>query len=347
MSKNIVSVIIPSYNRKEMLSACLASVLRQDYSDTEVVVIDDGSSDGTIASFKERFPRVRFIRNEKSLGPACAKNQGLLDSRGEYVLFLDSDSELIFGDAISRMVAIMEERSSAGLIGGVALLDENGVPVNAFGKGVTFDGRSFPLALRRKSLQPLSEDLKECDYVDTCNCFVRKEVAFSAGGFDPYYVYMGEDKEFGMKVKRLGFKNFFCLKTAGLHKYAQSPGSDRRFMYLKARVRYALKNKGVHYLLFLPWLDIFFFCFFYPLEYLFRRARRRQGEISDNRNNPNHTLPHFRWLLSSPYYFLKAYLANLKEIPLILRARKEDFLSRESIENYKKYVYAKGKNRRS
>lgn len=109
----LVSVIIPVYQVRAYLAACLESVLAQDYPHLEILLIDDCSSDGSLQlaeDFAARDARIRVIRNPRNLGLGAARNVGLAQARGKYVLFLDSDDSIAKSDAISYLVALMEDK---------------------------------------------------------------------------------------------------------------------------------------------------------------------------------------------------------------------------------------------
>lgn len=86
------SIIIPAYNAEAYLSRCLNSIFSQDFRDYEVIVIDDGSTDGTAALLKQ-YPQVKVI-GQNNQGMASARNRGLESALGEYILFVDSDDRL-------------------------------------------------------------------------------------------------------------------------------------------------------------------------------------------------------------------------------------------------------------
>jgi len=93
----VVSVIIPTYNRRDMIMGAVDSVLQQDFSDVEVLVGDDASTDNTEELFQDVDPRVRFFRYETNRGQCVTRNRLIAEARGEYVIFLDSDDRLLPG----------------------------------------------------------------------------------------------------------------------------------------------------------------------------------------------------------------------------------------------------------
>jgi glycosyltransferase involved in cell wall biosynthesis len=88
-----VSVVIPVYDRAATVERAVTSVLAQSFADFEVVVVDDGSTDGGCDRIAERDPRIRVLRHAANRGPSAARNTGIAASRGEFVAFLDSDDE--------------------------------------------------------------------------------------------------------------------------------------------------------------------------------------------------------------------------------------------------------------
>jgi glycosyltransferase involved in cell wall biosynthesis len=112
----VVSIIIPSFNRAELIAETLDSVRRQTFADWEAIVVDDGSTDATleIASRCEaREPRIRVLsRNREPKGAAACRNIGLAAARGDYVIFLDSD-DMLAPDCLKQRTRVMSENSGA------------------------------------------------------------------------------------------------------------------------------------------------------------------------------------------------------------------------------------------
>jgi glycosyltransferase involved in cell wall biosynthesis len=108
-----MSVVIPVFNGERFLGEAIESVLAQGRDSLELIVIDDGSTDGS-AAVAERFPEVRMIRTENR-GPAAARNTGVAESTGELITFLDAD-DLMKPDRLERQVAALEEDPSASFV---------------------------------------------------------------------------------------------------------------------------------------------------------------------------------------------------------------------------------------
>ncbi|MEK7065365.1 MAG: glycosyltransferase family 2 protein, partial [Patescibacteria group bacterium] len=116
MQKIDVSIIIVSFNTKDLLRACLAAVAAG-----EVIVVDNGSSDGSVEMVKKEFPGVTLIANSQNRGFAAANNQGLKRSHGRYLLLLNSDTEVPQG-SVEEVTRFMDEHPDIGVVGAKLML---------------------------------------------------------------------------------------------------------------------------------------------------------------------------------------------------------------------------------
>ncbi len=111
----LVSCIIPTYNRSELVCRAIKSVLNQTYKNIEVIVVDDGSEDNTkkvVLSIKDS--RIKYIRLHRNFGPAFARNIGIVNAEGEFIAFLDSD-DYFLPEKIQKQVELMMSDSSIGV----------------------------------------------------------------------------------------------------------------------------------------------------------------------------------------------------------------------------------------
>lgn len=244
-----VSVIIPSWNRKEDLRRTLNSVFPQDYNDFEVIVVDNGSTDGAAEMAEKEFPKVKLKKNPRNLGTSIAKNQGILMSSGSLILFLDNDIEMAHEKCISNMAKILTENNSIGALGGEAYKTENGVITKR--KEITSNCETSTYIMDSNNYQ-----LYECGYVATCNCMMRKSDLERCGGFDNKIIYAGEDKEMGYKLKKLGLKSVVDSRCLVYHYVSNKSRASNFYTFNKNRIRIFIKNYPVYQIPFLPILDL-------------------------------------------------------------------------------------------
>lgn len=117
MKGNLVSIIVPVYNSEETLSRCLDSLLKQSYTHLEVIVIDDGSNDSSLAmayTYKERDDRIQILKTEH-IGPNGARGKGVERASGDYVIFVDSD-DYLDRDAVRMLINTFASVSDIDII---------------------------------------------------------------------------------------------------------------------------------------------------------------------------------------------------------------------------------------
>jgi glycosyltransferase involved in cell wall biosynthesis len=170
-----VSVVIPCYNQARFLGEAIQSVLRQGYNDLEIIVVDDGSRDGTeeVASgYAKEDSRVRLVRQENK-GLAAARNRGLAEAEGEYIVFLDSDDRLV-SEALEVGVRELEAHPGCAFVSGIC-------------RKITADGSIVPgWEQFRVRGDPYLELLRSCPvYVPAV--MYRRSVFDAVGGFDTSY----------------------------------------------------------------------------------------------------------------------------------------------------------------
>lgn len=184
-----VSVIIPAYNSEKYIAETLRSALAQTYRDYEIVVVDDGSSDGTLRVAKSFEPQVKVLTKQNG-GPASARNLAISNSRGDYLAFLDGD-DLWLEDKLERQTAFLDENRDVGLVYGEALMftESDGEKQVGGSIGYTADP-SFHLLLFG-------------DYIPNSTVMIRRDCVEKAGLLNESRELIGvEDYEYWMRIAK-------------------------------------------------------------------------------------------------------------------------------------------------
>lgn len=136
-----LSIIILSYNTNDLLKSCLDSLFTHLPKNTEVIVVDNASTDQSAAMVKKNFPNISLIENAKNVGFASGINIGVGKARGKYVLLLNSDA-MVQDDSLTDMIAFAEKTPDAAVVGGM-FVNKDGTIQRSFGKFYT------PIAVTR------------------------------------------------------------------------------------------------------------------------------------------------------------------------------------------------------
>jgi glycosyltransferase involved in cell wall biosynthesis len=189
MHKPLVSIIIPTYNRAHCIEQAIRSALKQTFRDFELIIADDGSTDGTEqAVTRMGEPAVRFVRKANG-GCSSARNFGVANASGKYVAFLDSDDEW---DPrwLETTVAMMEADAGVGAVyGSLALVGADGIQKGVFDLSV---GGHY-----REATVPYV--LSQASGLLGSNIIARREVVQQIGGWDETFPTSG-DFEFGLRL---------------------------------------------------------------------------------------------------------------------------------------------------
>ena len=149
-----ISVIIPTYNRKNTLPRAVESVLNQIYKPIEIIVIDDGSTDGTKEMFSEMYPLVRYIYQANS-GVSSARNTGIKSASGDWIALLDSDDEWL-PDKLDRQVKLLQDNAEIRFCHTNEIWIRNNVRINQKKKHQKYGGNIFKKCLDICRISPSS-----------------------------------------------------------------------------------------------------------------------------------------------------------------------------------------------
>jgi glycosyltransferase involved in cell wall biosynthesis len=172
MSRPLVSVVIPAFNSERYLGEAIESALSQTYAPVETIVVDDGSSDGSV-EIASGYAGITLIEQENS-GPSAARNRGFAASRGEFVAFHDSD-DLMTPDKLAVQVGHMLENPAVGcVLAEQELIVEEGAELPFWVEGTKV----------KTVMPPRPPELEEEPLVHPMTMVVRREIFEQVGGFD-------------------------------------------------------------------------------------------------------------------------------------------------------------------
>lgn len=244
-----LSIIIVNFNTKELLSNCLHSIFTHPCNEEfEVLVVDNASSDGSLEMVERAYPQVKLISNQKNLGFAGANNQGIRESRGTYVLLLNSDTEILEG-ALQSKIEFMDSNPQAGAIGCQLLLPD-GVPQPfTYGKDPTLSyliHRILRMLLKHKYMHIwVGEGIVETEWVTGACMMVRREAIDSVGYLDEKFFMYFEDNDWCHRMREKGWKVYFLPNVKAIHLGGRSLAADdpnRKTDYYKSLVYFYRKH---------------------------------------------------------------------------------------------------------
>lgn len=178
-----VSVIIPLYNQAEYLNEAINSVLASTYSNVEIIVVNDGSTDIYVEQLKEQLPKSVILINTDNNGVCTARNEGIKIATGEYILTLDADDKIL-PQFIEKAVVTMQENTDIGIV---------------YSKAEYFGDKSGEWFLP----QYKKEEFLVHNCIQSCAMFLKKDWE-AVGGYKPAMKHGGEDWEFWISLVELG-----------------------------------------------------------------------------------------------------------------------------------------------
>ncbi len=217
-----VCCVVVNWNGAADTMACLATLMQQDYSALRVVVVDNGSSDDSVARIRREFPQVCVIEAGANLGFACGTNVGIrraLEEGAEFVWLLNNDT-LTPPDTCAKLVAKTAREPGAGAVGSVLYYPHDPAQVQAWGGGdlTVWIGRSTHFCAPAK--------LGAKSYLTFASALIRREALLRVGLlYEGFFMYW-DDADYALRLTRAGYGLAVAEDTAVLHKEGGS--ADRR-----------------------------------------------------------------------------------------------------------------------
>lgn len=256
-----LSVIILNFNTREYTLGCLQSIKEQNMDpkgdELEVIVADNGSTDGSIEAIQEKFPWVKIIENKENIGFAAGNNRAIKKARGKVILLLNSDT-VVFPDSFEKMLEFMDKVKDVGAAtarlelsdGALDLACHRGFPTpwNALTYFLRLE-RAFPNIRLFSGYHQTWKDFDKVHQVDAISgaCFfLRKEVIGEIGLLDEQYFMYAEDLDWCMRIKNAGWKIYYNPEVKIIHFKKRSGRSKSEGLTISPETR-KLRAKTITY----------------------------------------------------------------------------------------------------
>lgn len=215
---SLVSIVIPNWNGRHLLDACLLALAAQTWHDYEIIVVDNGSADGSVAWLNAQFPRIRVIANERNLGFAAAVNQGIRVGDSRYVVTLNNDTEPELG-WLAALVGVADADLSVGMCASKMLFADRPVIINS--AGICIDRAGIAWDRLGGELDNAAETVP-AEVFGPCGgaALYRRAMLDSIGLFDEDFFAYLEDVDLAWRARRAGWRCQYVPGARVFHRHS-------------------------------------------------------------------------------------------------------------------------------
>lgn len=261
-AKPLVSIVIPSYNSMSLIKSCLENILHITYQPLEIIIVDDGSTDGSDTYIEDQtktYSHLKLIRNNKNSGPSFTRNNGIKHAQGKYIALLETDME-VEPNWLEPLVTELEDNLELGAVQS-KVLDLYQRDVIA-ADGVFYDPHTFWVVCHGCGMPKDSANERKLVSIGAVGCVIRKSVLDTIGGFDEKIVHNIDDIDLGWRIWLTGHKIIFIPESVTYHwtmkpldLRSQTTPSEKSEFYFQKTPRIFLKNYSwFNILRYMPWL---------------------------------------------------------------------------------------------
>lgn len=225
----LCSVVIPTYEGLALLRVCLDSIFRHLPRDPswipEIVVVDNGSTDGTSAWLSETYPHVRVVRIERNAGFCVASNAGIAAARGHFIQLLNNDTEVTAGWLEAGLAPFADP--TVGAVTPLVLVRSDPGRVDSAGDTYSLSGWPTKRGHGQPADRWAGRQAEEVFAASGSSSFFRAEAVRTVGGFDPFYVSYYEDVDLSFRLRWAGYRCVFTPRCRILHEISATNDHTR------------------------------------------------------------------------------------------------------------------------
>jgi len=246
-----MSIVLVGWNNKSYLEPCLKSIYDGNLKCTfDIVVVDNGSTDGSQEMLQNKYPEVMLIQNEKNEGLGKASNQGVEATNGRYVLLLNNDT-IVNGPSFDLLVTYLNDHPTVGAVGG-KLLNEDGTVQSCYNNFSTL-AEEFLIATRiGEMIRPGypaimdADEVKSVDWLGSACLLLRRSALDEIGLLDDSYFIYGDEADLQYRLKKAGWEVHFVPQATIIHFGGRSMTRwPRRKRVYRGKMLFYKKNYGI------------------------------------------------------------------------------------------------------
>jgi GT2 family glycosyltransferase len=214
-----VYIIVLCFNGVELTVECIDSIFDQNYPEIEICVVDNGSSDETIPIVSERYPKVKWVQNQKNLGYALGNNKGMeyaLKAGADIVMLVNNDTRL-HQSCVQTLVNGLISEPKRGIIGPMVYTWDKDQTISSAGGRIDWrNADAENVGMGEKDHGQFPE--RRVDFVNGCGIMASREVITKTSGLDAKYFMYWEETDWCLRIKKLGFDVVFKPSAIMDHK---------------------------------------------------------------------------------------------------------------------------------
>ena len=249
----MISVIIPNWNGKKFLKTCLDSLRKQTYQDIEIILVDNGSKDGSVLFTKENFPEVRILQFEENFGFSAAVNKGIRASKGEYISLLNNDTE-VDPHWLQELKKGLDENPKVGFCASKIFFYDQRKRINSVGLRMGVDDSAWDIGF--DALDKEQYDEKQFIFGACAAAAIYRRSLFQDVGFfdEDFFIYV-EDVDLSFRAQLRGYKCLYVPSAIVYHRWSATAQQNKNIsgFYIERNLLFNLmKNMPLYFLIRFP-----------------------------------------------------------------------------------------------
>ena len=236
----LVSIIVLNYNAGELLLNCVDSLKKSTYTNLEIIVVDNISSDSSQKRCKEKFPDIKLIQNSKNLGYCGGNNVGIREAKGKFIVILNPDT-IVEPNCISELISAYDKFGDGLYQPKILSLNEENI-IQSTGNMLHVFGFGFARDKGNKVVEKI-EEIEKIGYASGTCLFTSREVIDKVGLLDEFLFLYHDDLDLGWRAAQIGINSYYVPKSKVFHVESYSlKWSSKKFYWLERNRKYCLRT---------------------------------------------------------------------------------------------------------